>query len=265
MNRSFRNAALSSFALLLSVGCGAKQVDTSMPTSEAQVLNSEITSAYVRTSTMLDDAAATAQGFASLPPGIDAGDFDVALLREVLEACFNEPVALDAQLRLSDPPSRIEPALGPDIRPLTERPPVGRVLACNPPRMLALETYLDAVSAEIRTLLTERVLAADALRSVLGDVLVVRIDDLDEHRLSAEAELAELRAVAAERLATAQTADIEEDQRRQAEVDYEAVSATLDEVEAVIEQIAAEYEAMRQLRRELIDIASQSIARLGMN
>jgi hypothetical protein len=262
---TYRIAALSCALLFAATGCGGKQVDTSMPSSEAQLLNSEITSAYVRTRDLLDEASTTAESFSQLPAGIDAGDFDVALLREVAESCFNEPVTLDDAQRLSEPPTRIEPALGPDIRPLTERPPVGRAIACNPARMLALETYLDAVAPEIRALITERILAADALRVMLGDVLVVRIDDLDEQRLAAVAELEELRAVSTERLATAQTADIDENQRRQAEVDYEAVTATLDEVEAVIEQIEAEWDAMRQLRRELIDVSAQSIARLGMN
>ncbi len=261
--KSMRNLCLAALGALALAACGGGQTDTSMPLNEARNLNSDLTTSYVRATQLLEQATASTQDVGTLPTGVDGRDFDVAMFRQVLEACFTETVSLVPGANIEEVPRRAEAELGPATAPLTERPAVGRVQACNPPRMLALETYLGVVAPELRTFLEERTLQVDVLRVHLKDVLIAQVDALERQQRDALAESARLRGVAEQRRALAQSSDVDEEQRRTAEADYDAVIAELESVDAVLGELEDGIGEMRRLRRQLVDDAVRNIAALG--
>lgn len=261
--RAVARRCLAPAAIALVAACGGKQVDTTIPLDEARILNSEIGATYVRTATLLEQTSAQVDAIAVFPPEVRPADVDTDLLRHVLEACFTETVRMLATANLEEVPRGATAEPGPEHAPLTRRSPVGRIHACNPSRMLALESYLGAVGAEERAYLIDRVLTIDVLRANLKDVLVVQIDDVEQTTTEAATELARLRELATERRALAQTADLSPEERRRTEVDYETITQELDQVEAMLAQIGAELAEWRRMRRGLIDEAAQNIAALG--
>jgi len=248
---------------LFAVSCGSKQIDTTIPIDDARLLSSEISSMYVRTATLLEETTAAVRTLDQFAGDIDPASIDIALLRHVLEACFTDSAQMLDGWDPDEVPRRAEASLGPDHAPLTERPPVGRIEACDPARMLALETYLDVVDDGARQFLVDRVLEVDVLRSNLKDVLVVQIDEFERITAAAETELEQLRVIADERRGLAQTSDLPQDERRRVEVDYETMSQELDSVEDVLERVATELGDWRRLRRQLVDEAARNIAALG--
>lgn len=245
------------------VACGGKSVDTTIPLDDARLLNSEVSATYVRTINLLEETSAKVDGIGMFPPEVDPADVDTDLLRHVLEACFTEPVRMVADANTDQIPHGADAEVGPEHAPLTRRPPVGRIEACNPARMLALESYLPVVPEETQGYIVDRVLTIDILRADLKDVLVVQLDDLERTTASAENELMRLRETAAERRALAQTADLSEEDRRQTEVDYETITQELDTVEEILGQIDDELSDWRRLRRALVDRTAANIAALG--
>ncbi len=247
----------------LAAACGGKSVDTSIPIDEARLLNSEISATYVRTATLLEETSFSVDEIGLFPEGVNAADVDTDLLRHVLEACFTAPIAMLPSAARDEVPRGAETSVGPELGPLTDRTEVGRLVACNPSRMLALESYLPVVNEDTQAYLIGRVLAVDVIRANLKDVLVAQIDDVERTTVAATTELAQLRETAAERRALAQTADLTPEERRRTEVDFETITQELDQVEDVLAQIASELGDWRRLRRALVDQASQNIAEIG--
>ncbi len=266
---SFRPASVRSTVVVIAflaaatAACGGKQLDMTIPVEDARALNSEVSARYVRTRTLLEDATHDARTIGLLPDELPADDLDVDLLRHVMEACFSQGVSHVRDVDLEQVPRAARAELGEPHEPLTARPPVGRALACDPARMLALETYLDVVDPEIADFMSGRVLLVDELRVDLKDVLEAQLDDLERTVASANAELVELRETSAERRALAQTSDMPPDDKRRVEIDYETITQELDQIEAVLGQISGELTSMRQLRRQLVDEAARSIAEFG--
>lgn len=256
----------ASAALILSAllaACGGKSVDTTIPLDEARLLNSEISATYVRTVTLLEETAAAVDAIGVFPDGVDPSDVDTDLLRHALESCFTETIALVPGTALDEVPRGAETEAGPEHGVLTRRTTVGRVQACNPPRMLALESYLPVVDEAASAYIVDRVLVVDVLRANLKDVLVMQLDDLERVTADSENELIRLRELAAERRALAQTADLSPEDRRQTEVDYETITQELDTVESTLGQIGEEIGEWRRLRRNLVDQTAANIAALG--
>ncbi len=243
--------------------CGGKQVDTSIPIDEARVLNSEISTTYVRTRTLLEETTERVRALDRMPEEIDPADIDTDLLRHVLEACFTETVSIARGVDQGETPMEATAELGPDHAPLTNRERVGRLDACTPPRMLALETYLDVIEAHEREFVLGAVLEADIVRANLKDVLVVQIDEIERMTGTATTELLRLRETAEERRALAQTADLTPEGQQQTEVDYETITQELDQVEDRLTQLAGEIGDWRRLRRQLVDEAAARISALG--
>jgi hypothetical protein len=243
--------------------CGGKQVDTTIPLDEARVLNSEITSRFVRTQSLLEESSVTARTLSELPSDIAVTDFDADLVREVLAACFTSSVVMSRQGSADEVPRAAVAETGPDHRPLTERPPVGRVLPCAPSRMHALESYVTSAQPSVHDFLMERVLAVDALRVDLNDTLVAQLNELEDTADEVRAESERLRGVAEERRATAQSSSTDDLARRQNELDYDSIIGEFDQIMAVLDQIDNNLADMRQVRRQLIEEATRNIAMLG--
>jgi DNA repair exonuclease SbcCD ATPase subunit len=259
------SSALAAAASLALLACGGAPVDTSIPIDDARLVNGELSGAYVRARDLLEESAETARRLATIPAEVNADDLDVDQLRHVLEACYTQTVTYVSGVNMDELPRRAEAQLGLDHRPLTERADVGRVRACDPARMIALEAYLDVVDPPTRAFILDRVLVVDALRVNLKDVLVAQVDALERTATDARAELMRLREVSAERRAIAQTSsDLTEEERRRVEVDFETISQELDQVEGVLEQVDDEIGDMRQLRRQLVEEAARSIALMGL-
>ncbi|MCB9519381.1 MAG: hypothetical protein H6699_00720 [Myxococcales bacterium] len=250
-------------AALTAAACGGKQVDLSIPVDEARLLNSDVSTSFVRTRDLLADTAQTVRGLGTFPDGIDAQDVDVDLIRHVLNACVTETPEMVAGADRDALPRGARAELGPENAPLTQRPAVGRIEACNPSRMLALESYLDVVSPEEREFIVDRVLTVDVVRVNLKDVLVAQIADVERVAARAQAELLRLRSIANEKRAIAQTSDLSEEERRRVEVDFDQISAELTQVEDVLSQLDTELGDWQRLRRQLVDEAAQNITALG--
>lgn len=243
--------------------CGGKQVDTSIPLDEARVLNGEITSRFVRTQSLLEDSSVAARTLSELPQEIDAADFDADLVREVLTACFTSSIVMAEQRNADEVPRGAVAETGPDHRPLTERPPVGRVLPCDPARMHALESYVTSAQPLVHDFLLNRVLVVDALRVDLNDTLVAQLNELEDTADEVRAESERLRGVAEERRAMAQSSSTDDLARRQNELDYDSIIGEFDQITAVLDQIDNNLADMRQVRRQLIEEATRNIAMLG--
>jgi len=247
----------------LAAGCGGKQVDTSIPVDAARHLNTDLSTTYARTRNLLTDTATEVRNLGALPDGIRAADVDLDLLRHALQACLTEDTRVVPGTNLDDLPREARATLGPEEAPLTNRPAVGRVGACNPSRMLALESYIGVVDDTQREYLVDRVLTVDSARVNLKDVLPAQITDVERAGARARAELLRLRAIATEKRTLAQTTSLSEEDRRRVEVDYDQITAELDQVEDVLAQIDAEVGDWSRLRRQLIDEAAANIAALG--
>jgi hypothetical protein len=242
---------------------GGRGMDTTIPLDEARVLNSEMTSTFVRAETLLQDSALLARSLGELPAGIRASDFDAAMVRQVLQACFTQTLALVPGGSPSEVPRAAVAAAGPSHRPLTQRPAVGRAQPCAPPRMNVLENYLETATPQVRAFLQERVLQVDGLRVNLNDTLVAQLDALERRAGTARAEATRLRGMAEERRALAQAGNLDELQRRQVEVDYDAVLVELDNVESVLQRVDSLLSGMRTTRRQLVDEAARNLTTLG--
>lgn len=243
--------------------CGGKQAETTIPLDEARVLNSEITSSFVRTQSLLEESSVIARTLSVLPSGLTASDFDGDMVREVLAACFTSSVVLERESGADEVPRGAVAEPGPSHRPLTERPAVGRALACAPARMHALESYVTSAQAPVREFLMERVLRVDVLRVDLNDTLVAQLNELEDTASEVRAEAERLRGVAEERRATAQASGSDDLARRQNELDYDAITGEFDQITAVLDQIDSQLSDMRQVRRQLIEEATRNIALLG--
>jgi len=254
---------VGALALLLVAACGSRHVDTSIPLNEARVLNNELSGSYVRTVELMEHSAAVAAELGRLPDGVGAADFDVAMFRQVLEACFTQSVDYLPGTNTDAVPRRATAELGPDHIPLTGRTEVGRARPCAPPRLVSLESYIQVIDADLRAFLSTRILEVDALRVNLKDVLIAQLDDLDKRAGVARDEVVRLRELAEERRALSQTSGVSEESRRQTEIDYDAMLRELDQVQDVLAQVEEHYERMRTQRRQLIELAARAIAELG--
>jgi hypothetical protein len=249
--------------LFTAAACGGKQVDTTIPVDEARLLNSEISSTYVRTANLVQDTVGLVEGLARFPDGITPADVDVDLLRHVMEACFTEPVRTLATADLEAVPRAATAEPGPEHAPLTRRGEVGRIHACNPARMLALESYIQVLDSAKAAYVVDRVLTVDVVRANVKDVLVAQLDDLDVAVRRTEGEVLRLRELASERRALAQASSQTPEERRQTEVDFERITQELDQIETVLQQVSADATEWRRLRRSLVDRAAEVIAGLG--
>ncbi|MFT6398575.1 MAG: hypothetical protein ACJAYU_003334 [Bradymonadia bacterium] len=198
-----------------------------------------------------------------MPEEIAPADIDIDLLRHVLEACFTETVSVARGVDRSVTLSAATTELGPEHAPLTNRELVGRLDACGPSRMLALETYLDVIEDYEREYIVSAVVEVDILRANLKDVLVVQIDEVERMTGTATTALMRLRGTADERRALAQAADLTPVEQQQTEVDYETITQELDQVEDRLTQLAGEIGDWRRLRRQLVDEAAARISTLG--
>jgi hypothetical protein len=257
-----RNLAVV-LALVALGACGGKQVDTTIPLNEARTLNNDLSAAYVRVASLMESVSATALEIGALPAGVRATDFDVALVREVLLSCFTTPTGIAPGVALDVVPEHAEAVAGEALSLLTERPAIGRVEACDPPRMIALEAYLDVVSGSLREFLLSRTLAVDTLRVDLKDVAIAQLDALERRALGAAAESAELRALTEERHALAQTRELDESARQSHDRDYDMMIAQLDEIDALLDSLDGELSAMRAQRRTLVEEVEQALAAMG--
>lgn len=245
--------------------CGSPQVDTSLPVDEARLLNSDVSTSWVRTQELLQDAAMTTELLAGLPDDVGPQDFDIAMVRHTLEACFTETVEWVPGEDLDRQPRRAVAEAGEGHTPLTERPPVGRAYACQPSRMIALEAYLEVVPDELRAFLLDRTLSVDALRVNLKDVLVSWLDALEADVTDARIAMERLRDEAEQKRALAQTSDVDEAARTQAERDYDIVLTELESVQAVLSRYDEQFSDMRALRRQLVEQAARNLATMGMD
>jgi hypothetical protein len=243
--------------------CGGAAVDTSIPLDEVRQLNNSLALAYARANDLLIASSQASAEAGQLPGGVTADDFDVAMFREVVAACFTQSLQLIPGAVPSDAAVPAVAAPG-DVRGvLTRRPDVGRARPCNPSRLLALETYLQVVGPDLAAFLQQRLLEIDALRVNLADVLPRLIDELERRTDAAEAEAIVLRNRVEQRRAIAQGTLPSEEERQTNEQRYNLAIDELNEVDALIAQVRAELRDARSLRRQLVDETVRNIASLG--
>lgn len=257
-----RLVGLSVLSMLVVSGCGAP-LNTTIPIDDVKTLNNDISAIYARTVATLDDAALTSASFAEVPPGISASDFDAELLRNVMTACFNAKVEMVPGSNPDAVVEKVKALPGSETNPLTDRQPLGRVKPCRPSNMLALESYVEVVTPELREFVIGRALAADAQRANLQDAAKTQLAQLGKRRELAEGELDKLRATADERL---HNAKVEDDAKllKKAEADYETFKEQWKAVDAVLEEIAEAFKGMEQTRRTLVEETVKNIAKLGV-
>lgn len=257
-----RLAVVSVVALLWTSGCGAP-LNTKIPMDEVQALNNDVSAIYARTQATLSDAAQTSASFAEVPQGISVSDFDAELLRNVMSACFTAKVEMVPGSNPDAVVEKVKALTGTETNPLTDRQPMGRVKPCRPSNLLALESYAEVVTPEIREFVLGRVLEADAQRANLQDAAKTQLAQLGKRRELAEGELDKLRATADERL---HNAKVEDDEKllKKAEADYETFLAQWKAVDLVLQEVEEAFKGMEQTRRTLIEETSKNIARLGM-
>ena len=256
-----RLVGLSMLATLWATGCGAP-LNTKVPLDEVRALNNDVAAIYTRTNTTLDDASMTSTSFAELPEGILASDFDAELLRNVMTACFTAKVEMVPGINPDDPVQKVTALRGSETNPLTDRRPLGRVKPCRASNLLALESYAEVVTPEIREFVLTRALEADAQRVNLQDAAKSQLAQLGRRRELAEGELDKLKATADERLRNAR---VEDDGKalKQAESDYEAFEKEWATIDQLLEEIAESFKGLEQTRRTLVEETTKNIAKLG--
>jgi len=257
-----RIGGLSVLAMLWASGCGAP-LNTKIPLDEVKALNNDISATYARTVATLNEATMTSASFAEVPEGISASDFDAELLRNVMTACFTAKVEMVPGSNPDAVVEKVKALPGSETNPLTDRQPLGRVKPCRTANMLALESYAEVVTPEIREFVIGRALEADAQRANLQDAAKTQLAQLGKRRELAEGELDKLRATADERL---HNAKVEEDAKalKKAEADFEAFLEQWKTVDAVLLEIAEAFKGMEQTRRTLVEETVKNIAKLGV-
>lgn len=251
------------FVAAVLAGCGGAAVDTTIPLDQTRQLNTSLSVAYQRTNDLLIHASQVSGEMAMLPAGIGPDDFDVAMFREVVSACFTQTLQPTGGAASAEVPRPVQAQAGEARAPLTRRGDVGRVRPCSPNRLLALETYLNVVDASLQSFLLERLLAADSLRVNLGDVLPAMFDDLERRAEEAGGEAARLRVQVEQRRALAQSTLTSEQDRQENEQRYNQALDELDSIDALVAQIRGEIRDARGLRRSLVDETVRNIAALG--
>ncbi len=256
-----RLVGLSMVATLWASGCGAP-LNTKVPLDEVRALNNDVAAIYTRTNRTLNDASMTSTSFAELPEGIVASDFDAELLRNVMTACFTAKVEMVPGSNPDAPVAKVTALRGSETNPLTDRLPLGRVKPCRASNLLALESYAEVVTPEIREFVIGRALEADAQRANLQDAAKSQLAQLGKRRELAEGELDKLKATADERLRNAR---VEDDGKalKQAESDYEAFEKEWATIDLLLEEIAESFKGLEQTRRTLVEETAKNIAKLG--
>lgn len=262
---TFAQMRIGTVGLLMGLvmACGGAPADTSIPLDEVRRLNNQLSTSYVRTTDLLAQASQASVTAGMIPPEYNPQDFDVAMVREVLAACFTQSVATVPGTQDTEVPRAAIAEPGEDRGPLTRRAAVGRVRACNPPRLLALETYLQVVDPALRTFLLQRTLDVDALRANLGDVIPANLDALERQGTEATAEAARLRALVESRRSAGAAAAGSEDSAASEEQRYHQALDELDQIDALLLQLGTEVRQLRQMRRQLVDDTVRSISAMG--
>jgi hypothetical protein len=244
-------------------GCGAP-LNTQVPLDEVRALNNDVAAIYARANTTLNEASMTSASFAELPEGILASDFDAELLRNVMTACFTAKVEMVPGSNPDAPVQKVTALRGSETNPLTDRLPLGRVKPCRASNLLALESYAEVVTPEIREFVLTRALEADAQRANLQDAAKSQLAQLGRRRELAEGELDKLKATADERLNNARIKDDGKELKR-AESDYEAFEKEWATIDQLLEEITEAFKGLEQTRRTLVEETSKNIAKLGLS
>jgi hypothetical protein len=244
-------------------GCGAP-LNTQVPLDEVRALNNDVAAIYTRANTTLNEASMTSASFAELPEGILASDFDAELLRNVMTACFTAKVEMVPGSNPDAPVQKVTALRGSETNPLTDRLPLGRVKPCRASNLLALESYAEVVTPEIREFVLTRALEADAQRANLQDAAKSQLAQLGRRRELAEGELDKLKATADERLNNARIKDDGKELKR-AESDYEAFEKEWATIDQLLEEITEAFKGLEQTRRTLVEETSKNIAKLGLS
>jgi hypothetical protein len=250
-------------ATLWASGCGAP-LNTQVPLDEVRALNNDVAAIYTRANTTLNEASMTSASFAELPEGILAADFDAELLRNVMTACFTAKVEMVPGSNPDAPVQKVTALRGSETNPLTDRLPLGRVKPCRASNLLALESYAEVVTPEIREFVLTRALEADAQRANLQDAAKSQLAQLGRRRELAEGELDKLKATADERLNNARIKDDGKELKR-AESDYEAFEKEWATIDQLLEEITEAFKGLEQTRRTLVEETSKNIAKLGLS
>jgi chromosome segregation ATPase len=138
------------------------------------------------------------------------------------------------------------------------------VKPCRTSNLLALESYAEVVTPEIREFVITRALEADAQRANLQDAAKSQLAQLGRRRELAEGELDKLKATADERLHNARTKDDEKELKR-AESDYDAFEKEWATIDQLLEEITEAFKGLEQTRRTLVEETSKNIAKLGLS
>ena len=258
-----RLVGLAMLATLWASGCAAP-LNTKVPLDEIRALNTDVSVIYTRTNTTLNEASMASASFAELPEGILASDFDAELLRNVMTACFTAKVELVPGSNPDAAVAKVTALRGSETNPLTDRLPLGRVKPCRASNLLALESYAEVVTPEVREFVIGRALEADAQRANLQDAAKSQLAQLGKRRELAEGELDKLKATADERLHNAR---VEDDGKalKQAEADYEAFEKEWETIDQLLEEITEAFKGLEQTRRTLVEETSKNIAKLGVS
>lgn len=258
-----RRLFLAALTLLMFGGCSGPGGLENIPVEDARALNSQLTAFNAGTLELFTDTANAIDRVGTIPTGIRPQDFELALVRNALMACFNQSITFSQPPR--EAPRGVTANAGDDLAPLTERNDLGNAAFCNPNQMIALESYVDAAPQNIREFIIDRVLRVDELRVNLRYVLQERLNLLEEMLADARGTTVQLRDASREIYEDAQTSDdVSPEQRRQIEADYEVIQNEIDSIENdLLEPIDAEIDELRAYRIQLIDDVGVRLSAMG--
>jgi hypothetical protein len=246
----------------VSSACGGSSGYQPIPVDEARALDSHISAFYSDTHDLFEQSANQVNTVGQLPDGVQARDFELDLVKTALMGCYN--TALDITNVPNTAPRGVTAALGNTAHPFTQRPDMDNVHPCNNRELISLESYLDVAPPNVRDFITNRLLTVDTLRVNLKHVLQERLNLLEEYVLDTRGEVARLRDTSTQRYNNAMSNDdVTQDQRLQAEADYEVIQGELDNIGQLCDRIDGELNELRSFRRQLIEDVATNLAAMG--
>lgn len=244
-------------------GCPSQPTYEPIPVEDARALNTRVRVFYEDTRSLLENSSFAVSQLSALPSGVRPQDFEIDLVKNALQSCFNDTVEVTEVT--VDAPRGVQAEVSDDpLRPLTARSNLGTVTPCDPSQLISLESYLDVTPDNIREFIIDRVLQVDTLRVNLKHVIQERLNLLEEYALDTRSEVTQLRDLSRQRYEnTLASNEVTDEQRRQTEADYEVIQDQFDQIDGLVSSIEDELAEMRRFRRQLVDDVSVGIAAMG--
>ncbi len=185
---------LSLLTLLLTAmacgGAGLGSVSSVKPQlEEARALNTELTTEWTTTETMLNDTQKAVDDFPKID--VDPTKLDVALLKDAMVECFNSPVAVAEDANKSADIATGDDAKG-EVMEGTEKV----AAACEGEKMTALNDLKGQSDPEVATFIDNKVGSVAMIKSNLKVELPAKAENLTKRYPEAKLDLEKIRKTA---------------------------------------------------------------------